>query len=100
MKYLKLYEDFKQSDDTLYIFDFDDTLVDSPEFEELAIKYLKEDVTIAGLLDKSVGLIGKSIKDLEIENGRLYIPDPNNEIKINEMIDVLNNKVVNLIDLV
>ena len=42
MKYLKLYEDFKQSDDTLYIFDFDDTLVDSPEFEELAIKYLKE----------------------------------------------------------
>ena len=23
-----------------------------------------------------------SIKDLKIENGRLYIPDPNNEIKI------------------
>ena len=60
MKYLKLYENFDtSSDDTLFIFDFDDTIVDSPRFEELAIKYLKEDVTIAGLLDKSVGLIGK-----------------------------------------
>jgi phosphoserine phosphatase len=42
MKYLKLYENFRQDDDTLYIFDFDDTLVNSPTFEELSIKFLKK----------------------------------------------------------
>ena len=82
MKYLKLYENFNTTDDTLFIFDFDNTLADSPTFEEMAIEYLKEDVTIKSLLDRSVKYIGKSIKDLKWENGRLFIPDPTEEIQI------------------
>jgi FMN phosphatase YigB (HAD superfamily) len=83
MRHLKLYENFDtSSDDTLFIFDFDDTLVDSPKFEELAIEYLKEDVTIKSLLNRSVNYIGKKIEDIKWENGRLYIPDPNQELEI------------------
>ncbi len=79
---IKKFEEFNKSDDTLYIFDFDDTIVDSPRFEELAIDYLKESHTIESLLKKSVKYINKDIKDIKIENGRLYISDPNNEIEI------------------
>ena len=43
MKYLQIYEKFNNSsDDTLYIFDLDDTLAQSPKFEDLAIEFLKE----------------------------------------------------------
>jgi len=33
MKYLKTYEKYSFKENTLYIFDFDDTLVESPRFE-------------------------------------------------------------------
>lgn len=83
MKYIETYKLFESKDkDTLHIFDFDGTIVDSPKFEDLAIKLLKEDVTIKDLLQKSVKLIGKSIEDIKIENGRLYVTDPKEEIKI------------------
>ena len=39
---IKNYNEFT-SENVLYIFDFDDTLVNSPSFDELAINYLKED---------------------------------------------------------
>jgi hypothetical protein len=64
MKHLKLYENFNTTDDVLYIFDFDDTLADSPTFEELAIEYLKEDVTVKSLLDRSLKYISKNTSDL------------------------------------
>lgn len=67
---------------TLYIFDFDDTIVDTPRFEELISKYLKENVTAKELLDKSLEYIGKKISDLNLENGRIYISDPNGSINI------------------
>jgi hypothetical protein len=85
MKYIKIYESFtrtKHDDDTLYIFDFDDTIVNSPRFEELAIEYLKENENIGSLLKKSLRLIGKNIDDIKIEHGRLYVNDPNSEIEI------------------
>lgn len=82
MKYLKLYENFKEGD-ILYIFDLDDTLVDTPRFEELVIEYLKEDMTIGSILKRSVSQINKSINDLKIENGRIYIQDTSNEIEVN-----------------
>jgi hypothetical protein len=79
MKYLKLFESF-QNDDTLYIFDFDDTLVHSPSFEELAIEYLTENVSIGDLINRSLKFVNKDKSDLRIENGRIYIEDPNEEI--------------------
>jgi hypothetical protein len=82
MVFLKLFEEFDSYDDTLFIFDFDDTLADSPRFEELAIEYLKEDVTIKSLLKKSINHINKTLDDIKIENGRLYINDPNEEISV------------------
>ena len=89
MKYLKLFENF-QEDETLYIFDFDDTLVDSPSFEELAIEYLdlfkrglvtNENTTISNLINKSLKFVNKSKSDLTIENGRIYIEDPEQTIE-------------------
>lgn len=80
MKYLKLFENYQESD-TLYIFDFDDTLVDSPSFEELAIEYLTENITIGDLIKRSLKFTNKDKSDLRIENGRIYIEDPNQLIE-------------------
>jgi len=52
---------------TLHIFDFDDTLVKSPRFEDVIFKYLKENLSAKDLLDKSVNYINKDIKDLKWE---------------------------------
>ena len=84
MKHLLPYSLFesKSDDDTLYIFDFDDTIVDSPRFEELAIKYLKEGVTIKSLVDRALKQIGVSKSDVKIEHGRLYVNDPDSRIDI------------------
>lgn len=83
MRHLQIYEDFKKKKEgELHIFDFDDTLVDTPSFEEESIKFLKEAVTIKSLLNKSVRHIGKSLKDLKWENGRIYVPDPENQIDV------------------
>jgi hypothetical protein len=65
----------------LYIFDFDDTLVDSPSFEELAIQYLTENQNISDLIKKSLYFVNRSKSDLRIENGRIYIEDPNQTIE-------------------
>jgi hypothetical protein len=84
MKLLKTFESFIKEEsinDTLFIFDFDDTIVKSPSFEELAIEYLQENLTIKDLLDKSVERIGISINDLKWENGRLFVDDPDFKIK-------------------
>lgn len=67
--------------DTLYVFDFDDTLVESPGFEELILKYLKEDYTTKDLLDISLQRSGCKIEDLKWENGRIYADDPNHRFK-------------------
>ena len=80
MKYLKLFENFQESD-TLYIFDFDNTLVDSPSYEELAIEYLTENTTIGDLIRRSLNFVNKQKSDLRIENGRIYIEDPNQTIE-------------------
>lgn len=78
---IKTYNEFTSDVETLHIFDFDDTLVNSPSFEELAIQYLKEDVTIKDLLTQSVNRIGVSINDLKWQDNRIYVLDPNKTIK-------------------
>jgi hypothetical protein len=82
MRYLQIYEKFGTDSETLYIFDFDDTLVDTPNFEEEVIKLLKESVTVKSLLKRSVGMIGKSVSDLKWEHGRIYVSDPDSEIEV------------------
>lgn len=80
---IKTFEKFNEyKDNTLYIFDFDETLVLNPKFEELAIEYLKEDVNIKSLLQSSIRKIGASIKDLRWENKKIFINDPNGDIEI------------------
>jgi hypothetical protein len=83
MKYLKLFENF-QEDDTLYIFDFDDTLVDSPSFEELVIRYKNgEDLPeIEILLKNSLKLIDKKLSDIHIENGKIFVKDADESIEV------------------
>lgn len=81
MMKIKNFDEFSESKDTLYIFDFDDTLVNSPSFEELAIEFLKEDSSIGDMLKISVDRIGVSLRDLKWENGRIYVNDPKDEIK-------------------
>ena len=78
---IKKFNEFLENKDTLYIFDFDDTLVNSPSFEELAIEFLKEDLSIGDMLKTSVGRIGVNLRDLKWENGRIYVNDPKDEIK-------------------
>lgn len=80
-KNIKSYIEFTKDVDTLYIFDFDDTLVNSPSFEELAIEYLKEDLTIRDLLIQSVNRIGTTLNDLKWQDGRIYILDPEHKYK-------------------
>ena len=66
---------------TLYIFDLDQTLVESPGFEELAIQYLTENQNIGDLIKRSLQFVNKEQKDLKIENGRIYVEDPNQTIE-------------------
>lgn len=69
---IKRFEDIN----TLYVFDFDDTLVESPRFEELVLKYLKEDYTVKDLLKISLQRAGCKLEDLRWENGRIFVYDP------------------------
>ena len=77
---IKNYNEFT-GENVLYIFDFDDTLVNSPSFDELAINYLKEDITIKDLLNQSINRVGVELDDLKWQDGRIYVLDPNKELK-------------------
>jgi len=83
MKYLKIFETFEQND-ILYVFDFDDTLVNTPQFEDFAIEYLKEEITVKEIVDKSVATIGINKSDLKWQDGRIYVEDPNQKIDVKE----------------
>lgn len=84
MLFLKLFEEFSEDDDVLYIFDFDDTIVDSPRFEEQIRDYLKEEISVDSLLNDVLSQINKKVEDLRYENGRYYIDDPDNLIDISK----------------
>ena len=81
MKYIKLFEQFDE-EKILYLFDFDDSLVYSPGFEEMAIPYLNESFSVGEILDNSASKIGITTKDFKVEDGRIYIDDPDNTKKI------------------
>lgn len=74
---IRKFKDFK----TLYVFDFDDTLVETPRFEDLVLDYLKENLSIKELLEISIKRSGCKISDLKWEDGRIYLEDPMNKFK-------------------
>ena len=69
MKYLKIFETFDRND-TLYVFDFDDTLVNTPEFEGFVIEYLTEDVSIKEIVDNN--LTDMEAYELQLEYDKKY----------------------------
>lgn len=78
LKYIKTYENF--SSEPIHIFDLDDTLMDTPSFEELVVKLIREDVSVEDLLNRSVKAINVRVDDLKWENGRIYVNDPEEKI--------------------
>lgn len=80
-KYIKTFEKFSTENEPhkditeLYIFDFDDTLVMSPDFSDLIIQTLNEGHTLSSLLNICLNEIGASVSDLKHENGRIYVPN-------------------------
>lgn len=76
MEKIKSFSQFNNQD-ILYVFDFDDTLAESPSFEDIALKYIKENLTVAELVDSMLQSIGAKKEDIRYENGRLFIQDPN-----------------------
>jgi hypothetical protein len=81
MKFIKFFENFSD-EKTLYIFDMDDTILDSPRIEEQIYDYLNEDLDIKYFLDLLLNQINANLSDLKYDNGRYYIDDPKNKIDI------------------
>lgn len=71
------FNDFSIEQKTLYVFDFDDTLVVSPRYEDIAIKFLNEDLTVKDLLDRAVKRLGIEKSKLKVQDKRIFIEDPN-----------------------
>jgi len=80
MKIKKFFE--YKSENVLYIFDFDDTLVETPEFEEIALPYLKENKNIEDLVNKCKSELSFKSNQIKFIDGRIYLEDPNNLIEI------------------
>lgn len=81
MKFLKLFENFSD-DNTLYIFDMDDTILDSPRIEEQIYDYINEDLDIKYFLEYLLKQVNAKVSDLKYDNGRYYIDDPSKKIDI------------------
>ena len=70
------------SENTIHIFDLDETLTTSVSFISRSIDFLKESKTIKSMLEDSAEEIGIKVKDLKYENGRIFINDSNEEIQV------------------
>jgi hypothetical protein len=70
------FNEFNIEQQTLYVFDFDDTLVVSPRYEDIAIKFLNENLTVKDLLDRSLKRIGVDKSKLKVQDRRIFIEDP------------------------
>ncbi len=81
MIYIKAYENYNIDKETLYVFDFDDTLVETESFEKFVIDYLNENV-IEDIINNSIDSIGVAKSDLKWQDNRVYVNDPNREVNI------------------
>ena len=71
------FNEFDIENNTLYVFDFDDTLMVTPRYEDIAIKFLNENLTVKDLLDRAVKRIGITKDKLKVQDRRIFIEDPN-----------------------
>ena len=67
---------------TLYVFDFDDTLVNTPSFEDKAKEFIGENLSTKDLLIKAVDEIGVNLLQLNYQDGRIYLNDPKEQIPV------------------
>ncbi len=70
------FNEFTIEQQTLYVFDFDDTLMVTPRYEDIAIKFLNENLTVRDLLDRAVKRIGVTKDKLKVQDRRIFIEDP------------------------
>lgn len=70
------FNEFNIEQQTLYVFDFDDTLVVTPRYEDIAIKFLTENLTVKDLLNRSLKRIGVDKSKLKVQDKRIFIEDP------------------------
>lgn len=81
----------ESKNNTLHVFDFDDTMFHSNNFED-SIKYLIEKLTPENILKKSINDININLKDLKYDNGRIYIDDIDQLINIPKNSDWIRKK--------
>ncbi len=75
------FNEFGIDQQTLYVFDFDDTLMVSPRYEDIAKNFLNENLTVKDLLDISINRIGIDKSKLKVQDRRIFFEDPNKEYK-------------------
>ncbi len=75
------FNEFGIEQQTLYVFDFDDTLMVSPRYEDIAKNFLNESLTVKDLLDRSINRIGIDKSKLKVQDRRIFFEDPNKEYK-------------------
>jgi hypothetical protein len=73
------FNEFSIESQTLYVFDFDDTLMVTPRYEDIAKKFLNENLTVKDLLDRSLKRIGIDKSKLKVQDRRIFFEDPNKE---------------------
>ena len=75
------FNEFNIEQQTLYVFDFDDTLMATPRYEDIAKKFLNEKLTVKELLDRSIQRIGIDKSKLKVQDRRIFFDDPSKEYK-------------------
>ena len=76
------FSDFDVEKRTLYVFDFDDTLVVTPRYEDIALNYIKENLTVEDLVNRAINSVGVQKSQLRVQDGRIFVQD--SEMKLKE----------------
>jgi hypothetical protein len=72
---LENFDNFNRND-ILYVFDMDDTLVYSDEFEDHIRPLLNENITPEEIFNIELSKIDSDLSNLKYEHGRIYMDDP------------------------
>lgn len=75
------FSEFGIDQQTLYVFDFDDTLMVTPRYEDIAVKFLTENLTVKDLLDRAIIRLGIDKSQLRVQDRRIFIEDPDKKYK-------------------